>query len=187
MLGRKNNVLYFPVVSIVQQWNILSKSNCRSTHLRGCTRPAVHQCVCVTRGHDGGCGGTSGQVGSEPGLITQLLILHRKNPETNQHPSCCCSSHWIHPSTVWLIKQSQSWMLQRTAMWSGAQRLVTKLTCNQLYLRFTFCGTVFVCHCVKATNTCRMNYSQSTSLHNVWSKKHLYQWIEWYWQSQRDL
>lgn len=36
------------------------------------------------RGHDEGRGGTSGQVGSDLGLITQLLILH-KGPETNQH------------------------------------------------------------------------------------------------------
>lgn len=44
----------------------------------------------------------SGQVGSDPGLITQLLILH-KNPETNQNhiPDPAFESIYLQSHTVY--------------------------------------------------------------------------------------
>lgn len=127
MLKKKNNVLYFLVVSMVQLWNILSKSNCRSNHLRGCTRPALHQCVRDTwtwwrvwRNI------RAGRVRARSDYTA--ADLPPQKPRDKPAPQYC-SSLWIHPSTVWLIKQTQSWMLQHTTMWSSAQSLVIKLTC----------------------------------------------------------
>lgn len=60
-----------------------------------------------------------------------------------------CFSPWIHPSRVRLIKQTQaSDAAQPTALWSSEQTL-----------RFEVCflwSGLYMCHCVKATNTFRI-------------------------------
>lgn len=103
MLRGKNNVLYSLEVPTQAGSYVLSSLN--QTAGQAGSEVARDQrfiSMCVTLGHDGGFGGTSGQVGSEQGLITQLLIFH-KNPETKQHPRSCFGP-WIHPSRVRLIK-----------------------------------------------------------------------------------
>lgn len=71
---------------------ILTKSDCRSRQLTDCTPPAVHQCT-ETDVHDEGCGGTSGQVGSDLGLITQLLEKKREKPAPHSFSGTRCALH----------------------------------------------------------------------------------------------
>lgn len=81
----------------LQLWDILTKSDCRTSQLRGCERPAVHQCEGET------CTGWSLGRNVRTGRVRSRSDYTAADPPQKPRDKPAphsWSSPWIHPSTA---------------------------------------------------------------------------------------